>query len=84
MINELILVCLFATLAGMIFKAIEEVYKWTSPTYINKKKLTRKIETLIAEETNLLDTPYIFPSDKQAAYQRINTLVSIREIINTL
>lgn len=77
------LIC-FAILSATVFMLTVELYKILSPGYINRKKLIRKVETLIAQETDRLHDPNTYPSVKQQATSRINVLIYINEIIKTL
>lgn len=77
------LIC-FAILSATVFMLTVELYKILSPGWVNRKALIRKVEALIAQETDRLHDPNVYPSIKQQATNRINVLIYINEIIKSL
>ena len=78
------MVICFAMLSALIFKMTENVYMWGSTKYINKKKLLRRIENMIAQETDTIQSKTAYPSAKTSAMNRLNVLVMVKELIDTM
>lgn len=74
----------FAILSATVFKLTEEMYKSISPNWINKKRLLRKIENMIAQETDILNSKTTYPSMRFSTMNRVNVLVMVKEIIDSM
>lgn len=74
----------FAILSATVFMVTVEFYKMLSPDWVHKKALQRAVENLIAQETDTIQSKTAYPSAKTSAMNRLNVLVMIKELIDTL
>lgn len=75
---------LFSMLSATVFMLTVEFYKMCSPNWVNKKRILRRIENLIAQETDTLESPTAYPSTKTSALNRLNVLVMVKELIDSM